>query len=203
MMSKPTTAFFVIDVQRDLAQDPKTAVPDASTICHTISSSIEHARATESIRVIFVQHDDTEEGEALYPGTEGWKLVFEPRGEQEWLYRKTVGEYCISKNPRIMFQGKLMYKGDVFTSNPDLAARLRSEGIAKLVICGVQTDFCVRASSLGAIRAGFEDVIVLAGAHSTYPNGGRSLEEIKKEVEGQLENLGVKVLLWNQWMLLE
>ena len=88
--------------------------------------------------------------------------------------------------------------GNVFESNPDLKGRLEKEGISNLVICGIQSDCCVRASSLGALMLGF-NVTVLSGAHSTYPSGGKSIEAIKKAVEHELEGRSAKVMMWDVW----
>lgn len=90
--------------------------------------------------------------------------------------------------------------GDMFTSNPDLAHSLREDGIANLVFVGLQTDYCVQASILGAIAAGFNasNIILLQGAHSTYDNTttGKSYTQVKENVETQLADLGVCLQEW-------
>ena len=88
----------------------------------------------------------------------------------------------------------------MFESNPDLANSLRSQGIKHLVFVGLQTDFCVRASILGAIASGFNgsSITLLQGAHSTYDDAstGKSYLQIKQDVEKQLSDLGVGLLSW-------
>lgn len=83
----------------------------------------------------------------------------------------------------------------MFTSNPDLASSLCTEGVTNLVFVGLQTDFCVRASIIGAIASGFDafNNKLLQGAHSTYDDAttGKSYRKIEEDVETQLSNLGV------------
>lgn len=93
--------------------------------------------------------------------------------------------------------------GDVFTSNPTLASSLRAEGICKLAMTGLQSDYCVRSSTLGAIESGFEpsDISVLRGAHSTYDgeDGKKCYQDIKEDVEKELAGKGVQLVGWKQY----
>jgi nicotinamidase-related amidase len=93
--------------------------------------------------------------------------------------------------------------GNMFESNPDLATSLRAQGVEHLVFVGLQTDFCVRASILGAITSGFDasNIILLQGAHSTYDNAstGKSYTQIKEDVEKQLTDLGVRLQSWEEF----
>jgi len=88
----------------------------------------------------------------------------------------------------------------MFESNPDLAASLRAQGVKHLVFVGLQTDFCVRASILGAIASGFDatNITLLQGAHSTYNDAstGKSYLQVKEDVEKQLSDLGVGLMSW-------
>jgi nicotinamidase-related amidase len=85
----------------------------------------------------------------------------------------------------------------VFESNPRLAQDLLSQGITQLVVTGVQSNFCVRSSILGAIASGFDalDITLLQGAHSTVDDAssGKSYSQIKQDVEEELVSLGVRL----------
>lgn len=91
----------------------------------------------------------------------------------------------------------------MFESNLDLATSLHAQGVKHLVFVGLQTDFCVRASILGAIASGFDasDITLLQGAHSTYDNAstGKSYTQIKEDVEEQLTGLGVRLQHWERF----
>ena len=88
----------------------------------------------------------------------------------------------------------------MFESNPDLATSLRIQGVARLVFVGLQTDYCVRASILGAIASGFDasNITLLRGTHSTYDNAstGKSYQQVKQDVEQQLTDVGVCLQDW-------
>jgi nicotinamidase/pyrazinamidase len=65
--------------------------------------------------------------------------------------------------------------------NPDMERVLREHGIDRLTVVGLATDYCVRATSLDALRAGFEVEIDLAGVRGIEAEPGdveRALREI-------------------------
>lgn len=96
------SALFVIDIQRELAQDPKTRIPHAERVCSAGEKILAAAREiVDSYRVtgqqspsiiVIVQHEEKPEEGTLVRGTEPWKLVFEPRDgvKEERLVSKTT-----------------------------------------------------------------------------------------------------------------
>ena len=68
---------------------------------------------------------------------------------------------------------------------------------------GLQTDYCLRSSTLGAIESGFKasDISVLQGAHSTYDSedGKKCYRDIKDNVEKELGGKGVRLVGWREW----
>ncbi|KAJ5081160.1 hypothetical protein N7456_013398 [Penicillium angulare] len=182
----PATALFVIDTQAELVSIPSTAIPDGARICETGAKILDRARSkpTTELDIIIVQHSEnpSELGSTLIPGSKAWELVLPPQdgAENERVVPKTTA--------------------DTFESNPNLAHELKARGISSIVAFGVQSEFCVRATCRGAINAGF-DVILLRGAHSTYNNEetGQSAKQIEREIEHELESIGVQVVPWDQY----
>jgi nicotinamidase-related amidase len=189
------TALFVIDIQNDLATLPQTRIPHAQRIRDAGTQILAAARgyidrhtaanaATPPLlAIVFVQHEEPPESGALVRGSEPWKLVFEPRDDaSEMLVGKTTE--------------------DTFESNGDLAERLRSQGVGKIVAFGIQSECCVGQTSKGALKAGF-DVTLLQDAHSTYDNGSKTAVEIERAVEEELRAKGAKIVHWEdmvqQW----
>ncbi|KAK4032706.1 Isochorismatase-like protein [Parachaetomium inaequale] len=182
------TALFVIDIQNDLATDPGTRIPHAARIRAAGDKILSVARAVLDGRgasppspglIVFVQHEEKPEDGTLVRGSEPWKLVFEPR-------RDAPEELLISKWTR-----------DTFESNPDLASELKGLGVTDIIAFGIQSECCVESTCNGALAAGF-GVTVLSGAHSTYDSGGKTAEEIEREVEERLRLKGTKVVPWEE-----
>ena len=98
-------ALFVIDIQNDLATDPKTRIPTAerirtagNRILSTARAILDRCRADKTgspppALIVFVQHEEEPESGPLVRGTEPWKLVFEPRDgvDEELLIFKSTG----------------------------------------------------------------------------------------------------------------
>jgi nicotinamidase/pyrazinamidase len=65
----------------------------------------------------------------------------------------------------------------------DLAERLRERGVERVAVCGLATDYCVRASAIDACREGF-DVTVIEDAIRPVEvepgDGERALAEMKE-----------------------
>ena len=65
----------------------------------------------------------------------------------------------------------------------DLAAILRSRGVQRLFVLGLATDFCVKETTLDAIRAGFETFLVTDGCRGINRPAGNlaaALDEMKQ-----------------------
>lgn len=161
------TALVVMDAQRNMLEGPD-AVPNAELMTTRLRDAIDLARRSDRL-VVFVQNDGPK-GSVDEPNTDGWQLCFDPRPE-EWVVRKTTA--------------------DVFDSNPALAAELAATGVVRLVIVGMQSEFCVQETSLGALDAGFE-VQVPSALHATYDDE-RSAADIATDVELVLTAAGVTI----------
>ena len=72
----------------------------------------------------------------------------------------------------------------------DLAALLPAD--AALVVAGMQTDWCIRATTLAALQRGHR-VTLAAGAHSTLP-ADRTVPAIITAVEQELAKAGAEVV---------
>ena len=161
-------ALMVVDVQFSMFFGD-WALPDANPLLRAIGDRILKARDAGEL-VIHVQNDGPEDEEDA-PGLPMWELVFSPTA-QELVVRKTTM--------------------NVFESNPELAAELRSRGIDQLEMIGVQSELCLRSSALGALENGFK-ISVPEGLHSTYDGGhpgateGPSASELRREVQIELE----------------
>ena len=69
---------------------------------------------------------------------------------------------------------------------------LQARGIDRLVICGLQTDYCVNATVRQAHALGY-DVVLAADAHSTVDNGSMAAEQIIANHNNRLGRLSSAV----------
>ena len=136
------TALLVIDVQKSLFEK-SIPIYQAGQLLDTICTLAERAH-TVGVPVIYIQHSNDS---FLLEGTDGWQL--HPRltpQENDILLRKK--------------------HGNAF-EDTDLDAQLEAKNIGTLVISGLVTHGCVRATCLGAHELGYR-VILVADGHSSY-----------------------------------
>lgn len=159
-----TTALLIIDVQRALCTGEEAAF-DIDRVLEKINAVGAKARSA-GVPIILVQHE--EDSGALQFATEGWQL----------------------------FEGLAALPGDlrVRKTTPDsfhqteLNQLLQERGITQVVICGLQSDFCVDTTVRRALSLDY-DVILVADAHSTVGNGVISATQITAHHNTTLANM--------------
>ncbi|WP_369903330.1 cysteine hydrolase family protein [Bacillus manliponensis] len=135
-------ALIVIDVQEAMYTFP---VHNGEVLLENLQYAIEQCR-THNIPVIFVQHNG-EEGDPLEKGTTGWQIHSRIAPLQdETIVEKTT--------PDSFYKTSL---GDV----------LREQEIEHLLICGMQTEYCVDTTVRRAFSEGFKITLIRDG-HSTF-----------------------------------
>jgi len=134
----------VVDIQKSAMAKNVYA---AEHFIHAVVELIDGARA-ESIPVVHIQHDDGP-GTELATGSLGWEFA-EP-------VRPISGEEVIEKKSNSGFK------------ETGLETSLRDRGIETLVICGLQTEYCINATVLSAKERDFNVVIPREG-HTTWDN---------------------------------
>ncbi|KAI5201219.1 hypothetical protein E4T42_08721 [Aureobasidium subglaciale] len=172
-------ALVVVDVQDGIA-NLVDGVPDAEQINNAIGSVLHRAR----------QHNDQADQTGLAKPIKILFIQHDDKDPSDPLWRgKTTWELVFP--PRKGITTEMLVSKNV------------AEGITSLVFVGLQTDFCVRASILGAIASGFQaqNITLLQGAHSTYDqeSTGKSYMQVKDDIEGQLAALGVCLRGWQEF----
>jgi len=136
----PDKALLIIDVQIAIV----TGAYHETEVLAAIANMAASARAAD-VPVIYVQHCHDKYA-PMMKGAEGWAV--HPKVAPE------PGDLIIEKTASDSF-----YK-------TRLAADLEQLGVQQIVICGLQTEFCVDATSRAAISHGYH-VILAADAHTT------------------------------------
>ena len=73
---------------------------------------------------------------------------------------------------------------DTFAST-SLGEDLARLGVRRLVIAGLQSDYCIRETTLGALERGYA-VTLVSDAHSTVDGGGKTAAEKSAAVNEEL-----------------
>lgn len=139
-----TTGLVIIDLQRAMFESG-LAPHDADGVLGRVAGLIARARA-EGVPLIFVQHDGGP-GDDLEHGKPGW--------EYHPAVAPAAGEPVIEKTRCSAFY------------RTDLDRILRDKGIDRLVVAGMQTEYCVDTTCRAAADLGYQVVLVEDG-HSTF-----------------------------------
>lgn len=142
------TALLVIDVQNALVLSKKPELYARDTVIANMVEVIRKARLG-SIPIFYIRHESKEGGWLAY-GSEGWKIydVVAP-GRSDKIVGKSTP--------------------DAFR-NTTLRTELEETDVDKLIMIGLQTDFCVNATARRAVSLGY-DTTVVSDAHSTFDRG--------------------------------
>ena len=167
----PKTALLVIDIQQaafDGIRCPPIDSPDR--LVRNACTLIDAARAGGH-PVVFVQHCE-EPGQPFEEGSEHWQL-------HEAL-APTPGEQTLKKYASSSFEGT------------DLDAKLKATGVEELVLCGLQSEFCVSNTARSALQLGYV-VRIAQDGHATWPSDGKTAAQIETEVNSQLAGAGARL----------
>jgi nicotinamidase-related amidase len=159
-----TSALLIIDVQQALCCGADAAF-DVASVIDCINSVSTKARAAGA-PVILIQHED--QG-TLQWGTDGWQLDARLQlSDTDLRVRKTA---CDSFH------------------HTDLQEVLTSRGVDRLIVCGLQSEFCVDSTARAALARGYP-VTLVADGHSTVDSGVLTAAQISAHHNTTLANLG-------------
>jgi nicotinamidase-related amidase len=160
----PGTALLVIDVQRGLF-NKSTPIYQAEQLLANIHSLVRRAHEAYAL-VVYVQHSAEK---YLVLDSHDWKL--HPK---------------LSPLPDDLRVEKV--QGNAFEGTP-LLDELEAQQVGRVVVCGLVTQGCVKATALGALALGYQ--VVLAGdTHSSYSKDAQKLIE---QWNGKLREAGAEV----------
>jgi nicotinamidase/pyrazinamidase len=181
----PATALVVVDVQNDFA-DPagSLAVRDAAAILPVIGAEIAAADAAG----------------ALVAYTQDWHPPHTPHFAQDggtWPVHCVQDGWGAALHPALPVIGPVVRKGangedgySGFTMRDpvsgatiptDLGRLLRARAVERVVVCGLATDYCVRATALDAAALGFATAVLvdaIAAVDLEPGDGDRALEAL-------------------------
>ena len=163
----PTVGLVVVDVQNDFADaNGSLAVDGADAIVQAASRLVEAARAARATVVY----------------TQDWHPPDTPHFEKDggiWPVHCVRDTWGAAFHPSLLVDGEIVRKGtqgedgysgftmrDPVTgddTSTGLTEVLRAHGVTSVVVVGLATDYCVKATALDALRLGFPVTVVRAG----------------------------------------
>ena len=158
------SALLIIDVQRALCAGEWAAF-DIDNVVARINTVSAQARAV-GVPVVLIQHEEAD-GPMQFD-TEGWQLA------------DSLVTHAADLRLRKM-------ACDSFHQT-DLQAHLQALGVTDLMVCGLQSEFCVDATVRRALALGYP-VTLVADGHSTLDNGVLAAAQISAHHNATLGNM--------------
>ena len=191
MILEPGDALIVVDVQNDFCPGGALAVPGGDLVVAPLLRSIALFREAH-LPVFFTRdwhppdHCSFREQGGPWPvhcvaGTQGARFHPElcPIPETEVISKASPSEEAYSG-----FQGT------------DLAARLRGQGVRRVLVGGLATDYCVKATVEDAMKEGFAAVILTDAVRAVDlkpGDGERALEGLERAGARELRSMDLRL----------
>ena len=181
----PLVALVVVDLQNDFA-DPagSLSVRGGAEIVPLVNAEVERALAAGAAVVY----------------TQDWHPAHTPHFAQDggiWPVHCVADTWGAELCPELSVRGPIVRKGthgeDGYSGfsmrNPagglptptELDATLTKAGVERLVVCGLATDYCVKATALDGVRLGYETAVLLDGIRAVdleAGDGARAIDEM-------------------------
>ena len=194
----PGTALIVVDVQNDFADpDGSLSVPGPSTVVAAVNREIEAATARRSHR-------------GRHPGlAPGADAAFRRRTAGPGRSTASAGRGARSSHPALELpddaprvrkgaNGEDGYSGFTMrdpqtgeTTPTELEALLRAAGVEAVVVVGLATDYCVKATALDAVRLGFETTVLTDAVAAVDLAAGRRRPGARRASSGRASSSAV------------
>ena len=192
----PRTALIVVDVQNDFA-DPagSLSVTGGEAVVSVVNAEIAAAR--------------TAGGLVVY--TQDWHPESTPHFAKDggpWPVHCVGGTWGAELHPALDVAGDRVRKGvngedgysgftmkDPVTGHSistELEAILRGRDIARVVVCGLATDYCVKATAIDAANLGFDTSLLLDAVRAvdvSPGDGDRAVAEMRETGVAVLESV--------------
>ena len=183
----PTAALVVVDVQNDFA-DPNGSlfVQGGDGVVARVNDEVQRAAA----------------GQALVVYTQDWHPESTPHFAKDggiWPVHCVAGSWGAELHPGLVVAGPSIRKGSNgedgysgFTMRDpisgqerptQLEAILREQGVTRVAVCGLATDYCVRGTVLDACRLGFDTTLrseAVAAVELAPGDAARAIAEMVK-----------------------
>ena len=192
----PQVALVIVDLQNDFA-DPlgSLSVRGGADIVPLVNAEIELALAAG----------------AVVAYTQDWHPAHTPHFAQDggiWPVHCVQDSWGAALHPGLNVRGPIVRKGahgeDGYSGfsmrNPtgglsvptELDSELARDGATRLVVCGLATDYCVRATALDGVRLGYETAVLLDAVRAVDLQPGDGEKALDEMADGGVALVGVR-----------
>lgn len=182
--AEPATAVLVIDVQRDFCSGGALAVPGGDTVVPVLNQVL-RAAADRGMPVYASRDWHPASTRHFVTGGGGWPVHCVAGSDGARFHpdlRLPADAVVVSKGVAADEDGFSAFDGRL-EDGTTLEQSLRASGVARLLVGGLATDYCVRHTVLDALRKGWS-VTLLTDAVSAVDlepgDGPRALEEMRE-----------------------
>ena len=171
----PEEALIVVDMQRDFMPGGALPVPDGDKIIPRCNEYIREFRKRGAL--IVATRDWHPQNHVSFKEQGGpWPAhCVQNTPGAEFVVDLPADAVIISKATE---PDKEAYSGFEGT---DLAEILRRNGVGRVYVCGVATEYCVKATALDAVKHGFETYLLSDAVKGITPEDEeRALKEMRK-----------------------
>jgi nicotinamidase/pyrazinamidase len=177
------SALIVVDVQNDFCEGGSLPVTGGAQVAADIAALLREGSSYDHVVATKDHHID--------PGDHWAK---EPDFEKSWPVHCRVGTEGEAFHPNLDPQpfDAIFLKGEHQAAYSGFEGRsvdgvplvdwLRAHEVTELDLCGIATDYCVRATALDALREGFAVTLDTAGSRGIEAEPGdieRALDEVR------------------------
>ena len=184
-MAEEKAALLIVDVQRDFCPGGALAAPGGDRIVPALNRHLAEARDREMpVYASRDWHPRVTNHFTPYGGEWPPHCVQGTAGAQFHADLKLPPDaVVISKGDDPAKPGYSAFDGHT-ESGKSLAHDLRDRNVTRLYVSGIATDYCVKATALDALRAGFDVRVLTDAITGIDKNAGdskRALEELTRE----------------------
>jgi nicotinamidase/pyrazinamidase len=166
-------ALIVVDVQRDFCDGGALAAADTASLLAPLEGCIEAARKAGAV-IVYTRDWHPENHSSFEPNGGPWPVhcVAETEGAELMPpLRALADDLMIHKGLAVDGAG---YSGFESTG---LDEHLKKLGVGRIAVSGIATEYCVRATALDGLKAGFETVLLTDMIRPVEPSQTRGVIE--------------------------
>ena len=170
-------AIIVVDVQRDFCEGGALSAADTLSLLKPLQECIEAVRRANAV-IVYTKDWHPEDHSSFHKNGGRWPAhcTADTQGAELMPPLKARPDEIIV--PKGVSKNGAGYSGFELTG---LAERLKNLEVNRVAVCGIATEYCVRATTLDGLQSGFETVVLTDLIRAVQPaETPKALDELKK-----------------------